>query len=172
MLPKLTLILGGVASGKSDFAEYLILSSHLDPLYIATAEALDDEMRTKIARHRTERGEKWRTIEAPLEAAASLGELPAGSMALLDCATMWLSNQMMANRDIKAETARLLHALEAAPAPVVIVSNEVGFGGIAGDSLSRAFANAQGRLNRDLAAICDQVTLVVAGLPLHLKSAP
>lgn len=170
MVPKLTLVLGGVASGKSDHAENLILSSGLPPIYLATAEALDDEMRAKIARHRTGRGAKWHTIECPLEAAQTLEALPSGHAALLDCATMWLSNQMMAKADIAAQTARLLTALQNAPCPVVIVSNEVGLGGIAGDSLSRAFANAQGRLNRDLAQICDHVVLVAAGLPLTLKA--
>lgn len=172
MLPKLTLVLGGVSSGKSDFSENLILSSNLTPFYIATAEALDTEMQAKIARHRTERGAKWHTIETPLEAPAALDTLPAGVAVLLDCATMWLSNQMMADRDIEVETARLLAALGAAKSPVVVVSNEVGLGGIAGDPTARKFAAAQGRLNRDLAAISDHVILVAAGLPLYLKGAP
>ncbi|MFT6452570.1 MAG: adenosylcobinamide kinase/adenosylcobinamide-phosphate guanylyltransferase [Halocynthiibacter sp.] len=172
MFPALTLVLGGAASGKSDLAEKLCVSSDLPLVYLATAQAHDEEMRTKIARHRTDRGTNWQTIEAPLHVNEALLELEApGSIILLDCATMWLSNHLLAESDLLNEQQKLLEALESCSAPVVIVSNEVGLSIVPDNALARAFRNAQGGLNRALAAQADCVIGVMAGLPFALKGA-
>jgi len=166
---RITLVTGGVASGKSAWAEHLVLSSGLSPVYIATAQALDDEMRAKVARHKARRGGQWRLIEAPLDLAPALARIGPGEIALVDCLTMWLSNHMMADHNLSALAPVLLNALSAQPAPVVMVTNEVGLGGINADPLARRFADAQGALNQQIAARADLVVTVMAGLPLALK---
>ncbi len=169
MFPKVILILGGVSSGKSSFAESLVKSVVKPAIYIATAQARDGEMVDKIARHRRSRGTDWHTVEEPLEVAGTLTDITAGNVVLLDCATMWLSNQMLAGADLTQELARLLLALKDCAAPVVVVSNEVGLGGVPENALARRFAQAQGALNIKLAAQADLVVLVTAGLPQVLK---
>ena len=169
LLPNLTLILGGAASGKSSYAERLVNAGGRTRVYIATAQAFDDEMRDKIAAHRATRGDGWQTIEAPLDVAGALRGVGDGEVVLLDCATLWLSNAMLAERDLAQECAALLAALRACPAPVVVVSNEVGMGIVPEHAMSRRFRNAQGSLNQDLAAQADLVVAVMAGLPLVLK---
>jgi adenosylcobinamide kinase/adenosylcobinamide-phosphate guanylyltransferase len=170
-LKKLSLVLGGAASGKSAFAEGLVGASGRRRVYIATAQALDAEMAAKIAAHRAARGPDWRTIEAPLDPAAALATVAADEVALIDCATLWLSNLMLGGDDVTAAEARLVQALAHCPAPVVVVSNEVGQGLVPETALGRAFRNAQGGLNRRLAARADLVVAVIAGLPLVLKGA-
>lgn len=139
--------------------------------YIATAQAWDDEMRARIAQHQTDRGEGWKTVEAPLDLASALAQVTQDEVVLVDCATLWLSNHLLADHDLTAECARLLAALAACHAPVVIVSNEVGFGIVPDNALARRFRDAQGRLNQQLAAQAGLAVLVVAGLPVVLKGA-
>jgi len=162
-------VLGGAASGKSAFAEKLCLQKGLRPVYIATAQAFDDEMRQKIADHKAARGAGWATIEAPLDLAGALTHATPDQAVLVDCATLWLSNQLLAGADLVAETDALIRALSACPAKVVIVSNEVGQGIVPDNSLGRTFRNAQGRLNQRLATEADLVVQVIAGLPQVLK---
>ncbi|MBO9478307.1 bifunctional adenosylcobinamide kinase/adenosylcobinamide-phosphate guanylyltransferase [Shimia sp. R11_0] len=169
MLPKLSLILGGAASGKSVFAETLVMAQQAPRIYIATAQAFDAEMTAKVDKHKVQRGPDWHTIEAPLKAADTLADLPADAVVLLDCATMWLSNQMFAETDLATEQAHLLAALAACPARVVVVSNEVGLDVVPENALARRFRNLQGTLNQALAAQADLAVLVVAGLPMVLK---
>ncbi len=169
MLPKLTLIIGAAASGKSAFAERLVTSNMRSRSYIATAQAFDDEMRAKIARHRDMRGAGWRTIEAPLDLPAALQQIPADHVVLIDCATLWLSNHLLAESDLEQAGAALLNALQTCPAPVVVVSNEVGAGVAPDNALSRKFREAQGRLNQTLATQAGLVVTVIAGLPMVLK---
>jgi adenosylcobinamide kinase/adenosylcobinamide-phosphate guanylyltransferase len=169
MLPKTTLVLGGANSGKSAFAERLVLSTKIAPTYIATAQAWDDEMREKIAAHQQQRGTRWRTIEAPLEVAAALTALTETDVCLLDCATLWLSNQLLADADIQLANATLCSAVSQCDAPLVIVSNEVGYGIVPENALARRFRAAQGHLNQTLAAQADLVVQVIAGLPQVLK---
>ena len=170
MLPKLTLILGGASSGKSRFAETLIQSSSIAPrLYIATAQPFDAEMRAKIAAHRAQRGPDWHTIEAPMDLAAALALAPPDCVILIDCATLWLTNQMLAETNLATATATLLSALHTCPAPILIVSNEVGQGIVPDNPLARRFRNEQGRLNQRLAAAADLAVFVIAGLPQVLK---
>jgi len=171
-LPPLTLVLGGARSGKSLYAEGLA-SATGDAVYLATAEARDDEMALRIGHHQARRGTHWRTIEEPREIAGVLmRESAPGCAVLIDCLTLWLSNLMLAKRDIGLDTEILLTALANLPGPVVLVSNEVGMGLVPETKLGRAFRDAQGTLNRRIAEAADRVVFVAAGLPLILKDTP
>ena len=168
MLPALTLVLGGAASGKSAFAEDLVLRHCAVPGYIATAQAFDAEMEAKIARHRDRRGALWVVSEAPMDLVDALLSSKAETI-LIDCATLWLSNLLLAERDVDEETETLLASLSRVEAHIVIVSNEVGQGIVPDTALGRSFREAQGRLNIALAARAGLVVQVVAGLPNVLK---
>lgn len=169
-LSALTLVIGGAASGKSAQAEALVRGTTGARVYIATAQAFDDEMRAKIAAHQALRaGDGWRTVEAPVDVVAAVQALAPDEVALLDCATLWLSNLMLADRDWRAEADRLIAALAACRAPVVVVSNETGQGIVPENALARAFRQAQGELNQRLAGNAGLVMAVIAGLPLVLK---
>lgn len=164
------LVIGGAASGKSAWAEAHVRDTGLAKVYVATAEAHDAEMKSKIGDHRQARaGQGWRTVEAPLAVPRALAQLERDEVALLDCATFWLSNVMMAGRDPEAEMAGLLDVLRASPAPVVIVTNELGQGIVPADAETRRFRNVHGRMNQSLAAEAHLVVQVTAGLPLVLK---
>jgi adenosylcobinamide kinase / adenosylcobinamide-phosphate guanylyltransferase len=164
----LTLVLGGARSGKSRYAESVITALPPPWVYVATAEAGDDEMAERIARHQARRGANWRVVETPHSVAAALQK--SGTMpVLVDCLTLWLSNLILAGIDIEAETAHLEIALASAAAPVVLVANEVGSGIVPDHPLGRRFRDAQGILNQRIAALADRVVLVVAGLPMALK---
>jgi adenosylcobinamide kinase / adenosylcobinamide-phosphate guanylyltransferase len=165
----LTLVLGGARSGKSAFAEKLVIGFGLPRLYIATATASDAEMAARIDRHRSDRANAFTTIEVPLDLAPTLRSLGPDGCVLVDCATLWLSNHMIAGHDCDAVSDDLLAALTGCPARVVIVSNEVGFGLVPDTPLGRRFRDAQGRLNQRLAICADTVVFVVAGLPMVLK---
>ncbi len=165
----LTLVIGGARSGKSRHAEALLAAAPGPWVYVATAEARDAEMAARIAEHRARRGAGWSTVEAPRDLAGALGILPPEAAALVDCLTLWLSNAMLAEADLCAETDRLLGALAARQGPVWIVSNEVGQGVVPGNALARRFRDAAGLLNQRVAAVADRVDLVTAGLPLRLK---
>lgn len=165
-----TLVLGGARSGKSRRAQMISEAAAPSRIYVATAEAFDDEMRARIAQHQEERDGSWRTVEAPLELVDTLRTLQHSPEAILvDCLTLWLSNLMHAERDVAAETARLCAALKAMDCPVCLVSNEVGMGLVPETPLGRAFRDEQGRLNQRVAEAVDRVEFVAAGLPLVLK---
>jgi adenosylcobinamide kinase / adenosylcobinamide-phosphate guanylyltransferase len=169
-MPRLTLVIGGARSGKSRYAEGLVTALPPPWLYVATAEALDDEMRERIAGHRARRAADWDIVEAPL----GLPEVVEGyggrhSAMLIDCLTLWLSNVMLGGRDPAAERGRLLRALSNADRPIVAVSNEVGLGIVPDNALARRFRDEQGRLNAEVAAVATRVVLTAAGLPLVLK---
>lgn len=166
---RLTLVLGGARSGKSAHAEHLVTARPAPWTYIATAEARDEEMTTRIGAHRARRGAGWRTVEAPADLAAALEAVPCGSPLMVDCLTLWLSNLMLAGHDVDGAAARLCAALAAPRGPWVIVSSEVGSGIVPENALGRRFRDAAGRLNQQVAAIADAVVLVVAGLPLKVK---
>ena len=169
ILPALTLVTGGARSGKSRLAEALITETILPRHYIATAEAWDDEMRSRIAQHQTDRGPDWVTWNAPRDVPAVLAQVPTGQAVLLDCATLWLTNHLLADADIAFESSCLLASLATCAAPVVIVSNEVGWGIVPDNALARAFRDHQGRLNQQIAAQAGLVVGVMAGLPMVLK---
>ena len=166
-MSRITLVLGGARSGKSRFAETLAREHGGPRTYIATAEAFDEEMRQRIARHRDQRaGDGWQTLEAPLDPAAAL---PRDGLVLLDCVTVWLGNLMHHGRDLKGEVAKLCAALEACPAEVILVSNEVGLSIVPENAMARRFRDEQGLANQALAAISEKVYFIAAGLPLKLK---
>ncbi len=169
MYPDLTFVIGGAASGKSAFAEQLVVSSGKTKAYIATSQVFDDEMRLKVDRHKAQRGPDWLTIEAPLDVAPALTTLTSDHACLIDCATMWLTNNLLAENDLEQCQRAFLDALKDCAAPVVLVSNEVGQGIVPDNALSRQFREAQGRLNIAIAAQADLVVQVTAGLPLALK---
>lgn len=164
------LILGGARSGKSRRALELAQNSAKRPVFIATAEAWDDEMAERIAHHKTERGDEWSTIEAPLDLTAALKDAgQTGDVCVVDCLTLWLSNLMHHDRDLVEETKQLCAALSNCPIPIILVSNEVGLGLVPETPLGRAFRDAQGRLNQEMATLCDRVEFIAAGLPIVLK---
>ena len=171
-LPRLTFILGGARSGKSRFAEAL-LNAHAGPkTYIATAEAWDQEMAERIDAHQARRGSEWTTLNAPLDLVEALAAAEArGVPVLIDCLTLWLTNVMLAERDVTAEIDGLAGALAEVRGPVVVVSNEVGLGIVPSTPLGRRFRDQQGTLNQRVAAVAADVVFVAAGLPLTLKAA-
>jgi adenosylcobinamide kinase / adenosylcobinamide-phosphate guanylyltransferase len=164
------LVLGGARSGKSRYAQSLAEQSGKTCVLIATAEAGDAEMAKRIALHKAERGPAWRTLEAPLALADALVQVAAPeTIVLVDCLTLWLTNLMLAGRDAAAETQRLAAVIPVLGGPAIFVSNEVGTGIVPENRLAREFRDAQGRLNQRVAAACESVVLVAAGLPLTLK---
>jgi adenosylcobinamide kinase/adenosylcobinamide-phosphate guanylyltransferase len=168
---RLTLVLGGARSGKSRYAESLVMALPSPWLYVATAEARDSEMAARVAVHQGRRGPDWTTVETPRDIAGALAA-NANTPALVDCLTLWLSNVLLADADVDAEIEHLDRALARAPAPVVLVANEVGSGIVPDNALGRRFRDLQGLLNQRIAARADRVFLVVAGLPLTLKGSP
>lgn len=164
------LVLGGARSGKSRYAQGRAEATGLVPLFIATAQAFDEEMAERIARHQAERGNGWQTVEAPLDLADAIAAHAAPDHVLLvDCLTLWVSNLLLGERDIPSATTALTDAVAAARGPVILVSNEVGAGIVPENPLARQFRDAAGRINQQVAAIANEVRLVVAGLSLQLK---
>ncbi|MEM6411596.1 MAG: bifunctional adenosylcobinamide kinase/adenosylcobinamide-phosphate guanylyltransferase [Pseudomonadota bacterium] len=164
------LILGGARSGKSRRALECAEGAASQRVFIATAEAFDEEMHERIVRHKQERGPGWTTLEAPLDVVGAIeGVRELGDACLIDCLTLWLSNLMHNERDVEAETVRLCAAISACPVPIFLVSNEVGLGLVPETQLGRSFRDVQGRLNQAVAAVCDRVEFIAAGLPLILK---
>lgn len=174
MSKQLTLILGGARSGKSTHALRLAAASGAPVLFVATAEPRDGEMAAKIARHRAERPAHWRTLEAPLGLAAALALAQPAPVVVLDCVTLWVSNLLLAEgaswEAAAAELDALLDWHGASDAELIVVSNEVGWGLVPGDELSRAYREWLGWFNQRLAAAADQVYLLVAGLAVDVKA--
>ncbi len=165
----LVLVLGGARSGKSTYAEARVTALAPPWIYIATAQAFDDEMRARIDLHRARRDEGWRTIDAPHDLVAALRDAPHGAPVLVDCLTLWLTNRLLAGADLAAERRTLVAALSARPAPTVVVSNEVGLGIVPDNALSRRFRDEAGFLHQAVAACADEVHLMVAGLSIRAK---
>jgi len=169
-LPWTTLVLGGARSGKSRLGERLIRDHAVDvtPVYLATAEAFDAEMRLRINQHQNDRGTDWTTLEAPRDLPDQLdacGDRPV----LVDCLTLWLSNLMLADRDPDKETQHLVDTLAGLDGPVVFVANEVGLGIVPMNPLARTFRDCAGNLNQAIAEAANRVRFIAAGLPLTLK---
>ncbi len=185
MLPgKIILVTGGARSGKSEIAEQLagVVSERV--IYIATAAVHDEEMADRVRRHRERRPPGWCTVEETHRLAEALAGIPAGSCVLVDCLTMWISNILMDeslfddnglnNLDqeeyILAETGKLLATARQRGLTLVLVSNEVGCGVVPASKLGRLFRDIAGRVNRRVAAEADRVYLVMAGIPVEIKS--
>jgi adenosylcobinamide kinase/adenosylcobinamide-phosphate guanylyltransferase len=165
-----TLVLGGARSGKSRYAEWLIGTCPKPWVYVATAEAKDSEMAERIAAHKARREAGWQTVEAPHERPEALVAAPQDAAVLVDCLTLWLSNLMLASFNVEAMSERLEQALPARAGPTVLVSNEVGLGIVPDNALARRFRDLQGTLNQNLAARATRVIMMVAGLPVAVKS--
>lgn len=169
-LPDITLVLGGARSGKSRYAESLVERRPGSCVYLATAEAGDAEMAERIARHKARRGERWTTVEEPLDLVGALeGCTRPDRAVLVDCLTLWLSNLLGAGRDVDSECEHLIGALPALGGPVVFVSNEVGLGVVPDNALARRFVDHTGRLHQSLAAAAPSVVVMTAGIPMHIK---
>lgn len=163
------LVLGGARSGKSRYAESLASGERL---YLATSEQMDTEMRARVAAHRLQRGDGWHTLEVPLELTEALRQHDAaGRFMLVDCLTVWIGNLMHHGRDAAAAVQGLAAFLPEVRGRLVLVSNEVGQGIVPDNAMAREFRDLQGRCNQLMAAACGEVVLVVAGLPVTIKSA-
>ncbi|WP_343560034.1 bifunctional adenosylcobinamide kinase/adenosylcobinamide-phosphate guanylyltransferase [Kiloniella sp. b19] len=170
-----SLILGGARSGKSSLAEALVERQGGDCLYVATANpewsSRDGEMDERILHHQQRRGERWTTFEEPLELVDLLRNTARPDAAVLvDCLTLWVTNLMMAERDVLQESRRLVEVLQELSGPVVFVSNEVGLGIVPMDRMSRDFRDHAGRLHQMLGEAVPTVSFVAAGLPMILKA--
>lgn len=166
---KSILITGGARSGKSAFAERLTLELGSPAIYIATGQAFDSEFEARIARHRAGRGPEWRTVEEPLALTEALRRTDGGPPRLVDCLTLWLSNLMLNGHDWAAATETLAGAISRQSAPAVFVTNEVGAGIVPENGLARAFRDASGLVNQQIARACDELWLCVAGYPVKVK---
>jgi len=174
----ITLILGGARSGKSAYAEQLAAQRGGSVLYVATAQAWDDDMARRIAAHQAQRPAHWRTLEAPLNVGQAIKGAPPADVVLIDCLTLLASNviapldtadQALADQALQAEIDALCAAFRP-QAHWIIVSNEVGLGIVPAYPLGRVYRDALGRANQRLAALADEVLFMVAGLPLAVKS--
>lgn len=169
-LPAVTLVLGGARSGKSAFAEKMVEAAAAARLYLATGQAWDDEMRSRIATHQDRRGSGWETVEAPVELTEALARnTRADRPVLVDCLTLWVTNLMLGDHDIGAAFEGLANTLPGLKGPVVFVSNEVGLGIVPDNAMARAFRDHAGRLHQTIAGLADEVYFVAAGLPMKMK---
>lgn len=169
MQPRSTFVLGGAASGKSLWAENMVKSFGVPMTYIATGQIFDSEVAARVEIHKNRRDTRWTTVEEPLDLTIPLAGARPDQVVLIDCATMWLTNHLMAGNNIEQAQTMLITALRQCPAPWVIVSNEVGHGIVPENALARQFREAQGRLNIALAAEVELAVQVIAGLPQVLK---
>ena len=173
MSADLTLVLGGARSGKSRYAEGLVTALGGPRVYIATSQVWDAEMAERVATHRDDRGPDWTTVEEPRDLTGVLRAHAAdGTGVLVDCLTLWLTNLMMAEADVAAESAALVELLPTLPGRVVLVSNEVGMGIVPDNALARRFRDHAGRLHQSIAAVAPRVVLTVASLPMFVKGTP
>lgn len=165
------LVLGGARSGKTAFAENLAMRSGVKPAYLATAEALDAEMRDRVASHKAVRGGRFTTIEEPIALSDALIKASAGhDVILVDCLTLWITNLLIANEDVARHVSDLGATLvQLKTAKVILVSNEVGLGIVPDNAMARTFRDLAGSAHQRLAEICDDAYFIVAGLPLTLK---
>lgn len=169
---RLALILGGARSGKSRRAEALALEWGGDPIYLATAQVFDDEMRERVALHWSDRaGRGWTTVEEALDLPVVLAsEATVGRTVLVECLTTWVGNLMVHERPVDSEIAALLARLDDGVAgDLVLVANEVGLGIVPDNRMAREFRDHAGRLHQELAARAGRVELVVAGIPVLVK---
>jgi adenosylcobinamide kinase / adenosylcobinamide-phosphate guanylyltransferase len=164
------LVLGGARSGKSRYAQQRIEAFDGKLVYIATAQALDQEMADRVAQHQADRGGRWRTVEAPIDLPDAIQQTGASCDAILvDCLTLWLSNLILAGHDVAVATSALHVILADCSIPIALVANEVGLGIVPENGLARRFRDEAGRLNQTVASACEEVSFLAAGLAIRLK---
>ncbi len=170
-----TLILGGVRSGKSRLAEQMAAQTNLPVVYIATAMALDDEMQTRITKHRTHRPKHWQVVEEPIQLTTALSQHAKNNQCVLvDCLTLWLTNLLMLEDKTvyTQERVAFLETLPTLSGEIILVSNETNMGVMPLGKISRMYCDEAGRLHQQLAEMFDRVILTIAGLPRVLKGEP
>lgn len=164
------LVLGGARSGKSGYAQARAEAIDGRHIFVATAEAHDDEMRDRIARHQAERDARWRTVEAPRDLPATVAALDQpDAVILVDCLTLWLSNLLLVGADLNRAAAELAGTIRSFRGHLILVANEVGLGIVPDNALARRFRDEAGRLNQAVAAAVGEVQMIFAGLPQRLK---
>ena len=164
------LVLGGARSGKSAHAQARaeVLGGQL--IYIATAQAFDEEMVDRIARHRADRDARWTTVEEPLDLpAAIVAASRRDRVVLVDCLTLWASNLLLAEHDLTAAADALTKAISGCQGPLILVANEVGLGIVPDNLLARRFRDYAGSINQSVAAVASEVVIMFAGLPMTIK---
>lgn len=169
-MANITLILGGIRSGKSAFAENFVLAAGKQPIYLATGEYFNEEMRSRIEKHRARRDGRWINLEQPLDILAELQRYNTlDNIVLVDCLTVWLGNLMHYQRDIENDITLFVDGLKMLDVDVVLVASEVGLSIVPDNQMARHFADYAGTLNQAVAAIASNVYFIAAGLPLKLK---
>lgn len=164
------LVIGGARSGKSRYAQQRAEASGLSPIFVATAQAFDDEMRERIARHRADRHMGWQTVEAPLHLAEAIAAHDApGRVLLIDCLTLWVTNLMLGAQDVEAALCAVADTIARSEGQLILVSNEVGWGIVPENPLARRFRDIAGLVNQRIAASVDEVQFLCAGLGLRMK---
>lgn len=169
---KITLVTGGARSGKSGYALSLVDPAAAN-IFIATAEAIDNEMQQRIDHHQKERGDRFLTVEAPVYLAdAILGVKSETRLLIVDCLTVWLGNLLVKDESaglLEAETEALLGVLKSPPCRMILVTNEVGMGIVPMNEMARDFRDRAGRLNQNVAELATEVVLMVSGIPMTIK---
>jgi adenosylcobinamide kinase/adenosylcobinamide-phosphate guanylyltransferase len=163
-------IIGGARSGKSSYAENLAKHNDSGVIYVATAQAYDDEMHGRIEQHKQQRPGEWLTFEEPLEISKVIqDESHSKNCLLIDCLTLWLTNLLCADKNIADYKQQLINALNNAKGDIILVSNETGMGVVPMGELTRRYCDEAGWLHQEVAALADQVVLMVAGIPVVIK---
>lgn len=169
----ITLVTGGARSGKSRYALELALK-YENRVFVATAQAMDEEMKKRIASHKEERGKDFMTIEEPLNLASALKKIPErAGVVLVDCLTVWTGNLMHKygkDYDFFKEVEQFMSALDSLQCDIIIVTNEVGMGIVPDNSFARKYRDVAGRINQRVAARADKVKLTVCGVPVTVKA--
>jgi adenosylcobinamide kinase/adenosylcobinamide-phosphate guanylyltransferase len=164
------LVLGGARSGKSRYAQVRAEGLGIRPIYVATAQAFDDEMRDRIARHRNDRAGQWETVDTPLDVSGVIARRSSpDTVLLIDCLTLWATNLILGEYDVAAATTELTSSLAEARGAIILVANEVGLGIVPDNALARRFRDEAGIINQRVAAAVAEVQFIAAGLPLRLK---
>lgn len=163
-------VLGGARSGKSRYAQNRAEAVTGRHIFVATAQANDDEMRERIARHQADRDARWQTVEAPHDLAAAIrGANHPDAVLVVDCLTLWLSNLIFAEADIEPAVGQLCAAIDSFDGHLILVANDVGLGIVPENALARRFRDDAGRTNQAVAKVAAEVQIVFAGLPQRLK---
>ncbi len=164
------LVLGGARSGKSRYAQDAAEASLAELVFIATGQAFDDEMTSRIARHQSDRDARWRTIEEPIDLAGAIASEDAdGKTLLIDCLTLWASNLLLTDENADVRINELVSSIGQARSRLIFVANEVGLGIVPDNALARRFRDLAGTINQRIAAECTGVVFVISGIPMWVK---